>query len=292
MSVVTQFIKPAQIQKLSVFGAKAFKPVTTVAHRFGPEILTATGIVGGVTSGILAARATLKLEAIVELTQSSIEAAESPREAAKARLEGILAIAKLYGPSVTLGAASIGAILGAHGIMRKRNVALVAAYKAIETSFEQYRKRVAEQIGEEREGDIRRGFVDEKVKDENGTTKKVTHVDPNTISQYVKFFDETNDMWSKTPEYNMYFLKSEQNYLNDMLHARGHVFLNEAYDRLHFDRTKAGSVVGWFLDKDNDNFIDFGIYDFESAKAREFVNGIERSVMLDFNVDGVIIDKI
>ena len=128
---------------------------------------------------------------------------------------------------------------------------------------------------------------------EDGTesTVKTTMniIDPNTISDYSRIFDECNTSWSKSPEHNLVFLKQQQNYANDLLKSRGHLFLNEVYDMLGFPRTQAGQIVGWVYDEKNpigDNFVDFGIYNLDSERARAFVNGYERSILLDFNVDG------
>ena len=91
------------------------------------------------------------------------------------------------------------------------------------------------------------------------------------------------------------FLRAQQQYANDKLIAQGHLFLNEVYDMLGLPRTKAGAIVGWVYDDNNavgDNFVDFGIYDVHRETARDFVNGYERSILLDFNVDGVIYDLI
>jgi len=207
-------------------------------------------------------------------------------------LHGAVDISKLYGPTITLGLSSIACIIAAHGIMNRRAVALTAAYKALESTFAEYRNRVIEQIGEKREEDIRMGTKTVEITDENGKTKKITSVDPNGISPYAKFFDEHSDNWSKTPEYNLLFLKAQQNYANDLLHARGHVFLNEVYDMIGVPRTSAGQVVGWVISKDGDNFIDFGIYDHWNNEKHLFVNGLEASILLDFNVDGVVYDRI
>jgi hypothetical protein len=85
------------------------------------------------------------------------------------------------------------------------------------------------------------------------------------------------------------FLQCQQNYFNQQLKARGHVFLNEIYDAIGLERSKAGTIVGWVTDGNGDGYIDFGM--FEDA-SRRFINGIEPSILLDFNVDGVIYDLI
>ena len=91
------------------------------------------------------------------------------------------------------------------------------------------------------------------------------------------------------------FLKQQMNYANDVLKKRGYVFLNEVYEMLGIPKTKAGKIVGWIYDEKNpigDNFIDFGIYNENREKNRDFVNGYERVILLDFNVDGDILDMI
>lgn len=276
-----------------------------VAQKYSPEILTAVGVVGTVTSAVMASRATLKLEPIIDSTKSGVEDIRSRRndtdhsesDYAKdlAYIYTINAkdLVKLYGPSITLGIASIGCLVGAQGVLKKRNIALAAAYKTVEHSFSEYRKRVISEFGEEKDREYRVPVTKTSLTSkETGKVKTVEHINPNNISGYARFFDELSQHWTKTPEYNLLFLRCQQNWANDMLQARGHLFLNEVYDALGLPRSKAGSVVGWVLGKNGDNFVDFGIYDFENEKAREFVNGVERSILLDFNVDGVIYDLI
>lgn len=295
------------LEILKKSGVKVAGRGLLLVKKHSPEILTAVGITGVVVSAVMASKATLKLEPVVEKVKNGKDEAKSMledemfpeydkdrhnKEVARVYVKGALDLSKLYGPSVTLGLSSIACIIGAHGIMRKRNVALAAAYKAVETSFTEYRKRVIAELGEEREEDIHIGRQQVEVVDENGKKTKVTKVDPNGISAYARFFDEYSENWSKTPEYNLLFLKAQQNYANDLLHARGHVFLNEVYDMIGIPRSQAGQVVGWVISKDGDNFIDFGVYDFNNAGSHLFVNGHEQSILLDFNVDGVIYDLI
>lgn len=112
------------------------------------------------------------------------------------------------------------------------------------------------------------------------------------FSQYAKIFDDSCIGWTKDSEYNMHFLKSLQDYCNDKLKSKGHLFLNEVYDILGFPRTKAGAVVGWVYDEKNpigDNFVDFGLFD---ESNNDFINGFKNTAILDFNVDGDILNYI
>lgn len=287
-----------------------------VLRKYSPEILMGTGVVGIVTSTVLACRATLKVDSVLieaEEKKDKIEAAKEKfgeekyseadykKDLQIVKVQTGVEFVKLYAPAVTLGIVSIGCMLGAHGIMKKRNVALMAAYKLVEGSFKDYRRRVIEDLGAEKDLEYKTGIKRDAVErtemaytDDNGdkheaVTKKFNTRDPNQYSEYARFYDEGCINWSKTPEHNMYFLKAQQNFVNDLLHSRGHVFLNEVYDVLGIPRSQAGSIVGWVLSKDSDNYIDFGIYDFLNGN---FVNGYETNILLDFNVDGVIWDKI
>lgn len=283
-----------------------------LAKKYAPEILTTVGIVGGVTSAVMASRATLKLEPVVAkleegldtvkelkviaLADGEFDQRQHTKDVVRVYARGTFDIVKLYGPSVSLGIASIACVVSAHGIMRQRNAALIGAYKILEHSYSEYRKRVIEEFGEDKDRDYRLGLFDEEVVDEEtGKKKKVTRQDPNAISQHARFFDEGNINWDKRPEWNQVFLISQQNHANDILHARGHIFLNEVYDMLGLEHSQSGALIGWVMDRDEDvfdSFVDFGIFDPSSMKAREFVNLQERSILLNFNVGGVIFDKI
>ena len=286
-------------------------------QKHSPEILAGVGVVGTVASAVMACKATLKLDDILEEckeTRDKIkEVAENPRyekeyspEDAKKDLtvnytQTAVKIAKLYAPAVILGSASLGCLLASNDILRKRNAALSAAYMTVDKSFKEYRSRVTERFGEEVEKEIRYGIkameVETTVVNEDGSettiTEQIKTMDPNLYSDYARFFDEASPNWQNDPEYNLMFLKAQQQYANDLLKAKGRLFLNEVYDMLGIDRSKAGQVVGWVYNPENptgDNFVDFGIYDMSKERVRAFVNGYETNILLDFNVDGNIWD--
>ena len=289
-----------------------------VVQKHSPEILTAVGIIGFGATIVTACTATLKVDDILTEHKEQIEkinaVAEDPeyqdqyseKDVVKDKtivyIQTGVKMAKNYLPTITLGALSIGCILSAHNILSKRNVALLAAYKASEEAFANYRGNVRKELGEEKDRQFLYGLektkVEEIVTDDKGKKKKIKkEVELPTgqiASQYARYFDECNPNWTKDPEQNRYFITCVQNMLNDRLRSVGHVFLNEAYEALGFKHSSAGAVVGWVYDPANgkDNYIDFNIFDEESFTKREFVNGYERSILLDFNVDGVIYDLI
>jgi Family of unknown function (DUF6353) len=275
-------------------------------QKSSPQTLFSLGVVGMVGSTVLACRATLKMETIVEEAKEKLDVArmlehddysekDRGRDISLIYFQTGIRIIRVYGPAVVVGGASIAALTSSHTILSRRNAALTVAYGALERGFNEYRARVVEKYGEEQDRDFRYGTRQEQIEDpKTGKTKMVTRVSLNEPSIYARFFDSYSTSWSKEPEYNLIFLKCQQNYANDLLRSRGHVFLNEVYDMCGIPRSKAGAVVGWLLSPngETDNFINFGVFDGRDGPARDFVNGIEGAILLDFNVDGVIYDKI
>ena len=298
---------------------RTFNRVGFQFKKHSPEILIAAGVVGTVTSAVMACKATTKLNDILEESKETIEqihyATEHPEELPKeytpedgkkdlaiVYTQSAIKVAKLYAPSVILGALSITAILSSNNILRKRNVALAAAYTAVDKSFKEYRSRVVDRFGKELDRELRYNIkakeieetvIDEKTGEEKTVKKTIDVIDPNNISEFAVIYDDGCIGWEKDPELNKMFLLRQQNYANDLLKSKGHLFLNEVYDMIGIPRTKAGQVVGWIYDEKNpvgDNFVDFGIIDIHKERNRAFMNGYEKNVLLDFNVDGNILN--
>ena len=286
-------------------------------RKYSPEILAGVGVVGVIASTVMACKATIKLNDILAESKEQLEqiktVAVDPAYADKyteddakkdttiTYVQTGVKVAKLYAPSVILCTSSLGCLLASNNILRKRNAALSAAYMTVDKSFKEYRRRVAERFGDEVEKEIRYNIkakeivtVDEEGNEVKETVKVMEGADnPTTYSDYARFFDESCPAWQNDPEYNLTFLRAQQQYANDLLKAQGRLFLNDVYKMLGIDITKAGQVVGWIYDPDcpvGDNFVDFGIYDMSKERVRAFVNGYEPNILLDFNVDGNIWD--
>jgi len=283
--------------------------LTTKKH--APELLVGTGVVTFVGTVVLGAKATLKVDTILEDHKDMIETVKHGREVfpeeeyndKDLQQDMIITyaktstrLAKLYAPTITLGLVSVSCFLTAHHIMKGRNLALVAAYKTVESQFSKYRERVVDTYGEDIDRDFKNGIRHEKITviDENGKKKKIMTetIDPNGLSEYAVIFNESSSpMWSRTPGGNMLFLKYQQEHANNILKSRGHVFLNEVYEWLGMPHTKAGAIVGWVLEN-GDDYIDFGTYELNSETDVYDSYKKEADVVLDFNVDGVVYDLI
>ena len=273
--------------------------------KHSPEILIFGGIVGMVGATVLACKETRKLDETLEKGKNEIakvkenpEAETYKRDLTFAYIHHGARVVKLYSPAILMGGASISAVLSGHSILRKRNLAMAAAYSAIDEGFKKYRERVVEEFGEEVDKRMRFGGKEEEIEvvetDDKGKekTKKVKGVTYADCSDYARFFDCGSIKWTKNADANLFTLKQLERYANECLEARGHLFLNEVYDMLDIPRTRAGSVVGWILGEGNQNYVSFNIYDINDEAKRRFVNGLEENILLDFNVDGMIYDKI
>lgn len=282
-----------------------------VAKKNSPHIFFAAGVVGVVTSAVLACRATLKLEDTLDEIKEDLYDAKNARQVALGQGEVLSeteekkallrvyaksagSVAKLYGPSVIVGAASIGALTGSHVQMTRRNSALTATVALVSQAYDEYRERVREELGEEKERDLHNGVKTEK-RTIDGKKVDVKVLD-GTGSSPTTFVFNQQSSWNWKPDAycNRTFLECQQNWANTRLQLRGHLILNELLTSLGMEETSAGCILGWIYDKncaaDGDNYVDFGI--FTSEKNFEFVNGSEFDVLLDFNVDGVVWDKI
>lgn len=288
-------------------------------RKHSPEILIATGVVGTVVSAVMACRATTKLSTILDKVSEDIEAVHdvesnadfaeqyTPEDAKKDTaiiyVHAAKDLVKLYAPSVALGVVSIAGILTSHKLMVKRNMALAAAYVTIDKSFKEYRHRVMERFGENIDRELRYNIkareIEETITDENGKKKKVKKTvevaGPLGYSDYARFFDESSRYWEKNGEYNMMFLRAQQSRANDMLRSRGFLFLNEVYRMLGIKETIAGQSVGWVYDESGssigDNYVDFNIMELDMEAQENPDEEPERVIILDFNVDGSIMDR-
>lgn len=306
---------------------KLSRSIHKVGFKFkkhSPEILTGAGIVCVVASTVMACKATTKLSAILDETKEQTDQIhgyvenngysekytenDEKKDLAIVYTKSCVNVAKLYGPSILVGVLGVTSILAGNNVLRKRNVALTAAYTAVDSSFKKYRERVVERFGEAVDRELKNNARKEEVEvvetDENGETKTVKKtayvVNPSDISEYARFFEEytvddkgnriKNTYWVSDNEYNLFFLKKAESFANDKLRINGYLFLNEVYEMLGIPKTKAGQVVGWVYDEKNpvgDNYVDFGLYK-DNLSYSDFVNGYDPAILLDFNVDGNI----
>ena len=297
-----------------------------------PTIMIVGAAIGGVTAAVLACKATIKAQDILNEHNTAVKTIHTTKEQIEQGViqldEGEsytekdyknditttyvqtgLKLAKVYAPAVTLGAVSLGCMFGSHHIMSKRNASLTAAYIALDKAFEEYKSRVSDRFGsrvqEELEHNIKAVELESKSANEQGveeTIKEYKDIAMQHTSPYTCIFDETVDTWQPDNMMNRNYLFLMEQSANKRLRIQGHLFLNDVLASLGTHggvtlKTPEGQIVGWIYDPNDptrQSHVDFGVTNYvEGDEAlNSFINGGERSVMLRFNCDGPIIDKI
>ena len=320
------------MSKLTIMNkvSRSVHKVGFVFKKHSPEILLAAGIVGGVGAAVMACKATLKVNEVLDEAKENIDkihvaTEQGETEAGKeytqedsnkdlgiVYLQTGIKLTKLYGPAIILGGLSIASVLTSNKILKTRNLALAAAYTAVDKGFKEYRGRVVERFGEaidkELRYDIKAKDVEVVEVDEQGNEKSVKATIKSSgydgYSEYARYFEQytrdskgntvLNSCWQQNNEYNMIFLKAQERYANELLQARGMLFLNEVYRMLGIPESQAGQIVGWIYDDsiehEGNNFVDFGLHK-DPLGYSDFVYGNDNGILLDFNVDGNIWDK-
>lgn len=301
--------------KLAEKGLAKLGTTGLALKKHAPDILLATGIVSVGGGVVMACKATIKAETVMAERHAKLE---TVKEALEGQTSGDVAysekeaeedvklinaqtaieVVKLYIPAGGLLMLGILNIVAAHNVQKNRLAALAAGYNGLLMSFAEYRKRVVDEQGEDKDLEYLYGTVDAEVLDVKTVKGKekeeivpVKAFDKNGLSIYARVFDDANNEWTKDPTYNLHFLKSQQTVANQIFKDRGYIFLNEVYTMLGFDPVPFGQLVGW-MKGIGDDFVDFGIYDERNREARDFVNAREKCIWLDFNVDGVIYEMI
>lgn len=281
--------------------------LSTKTH--SPTILFVSGAVGVVATAVLTAKATMQLEEVLADAERNLDVAERVHASGKLsdedyrrmtiylRMKTYGNVGKLYGPAALCCVASIASLAGGHVILSRRNLALTAAYSAVSRGFDEYRKRVVAEYGPDKDREFRYGAEYKQVIEETDTgpqERTLTRVNTKTgQSVYSRFFGIGNKEWDPNQEYNIIFLRQRQLMANDMLRAHGFLVLNDVYDLLGLEKSSAGAVVGWLYDGTGDGYVDFGIWeDKDMTRLHNFVTGRDEMILLDFNVDGPIYQKI
>lgn len=270
-----------------------------------PTLMFGLGVAGVVATALLTARATLRLEDTLDDHASSNEIIKAAHKHDPSRTDTdlkrdltvntaktVFAVGRLYAPAVICGAASIGLLTGSHITLQRRNAGLTAAYVTMAQGFEEYRARVREEAGDQKDLEYMYGSDTKEIYSEGKKGEPIVErvKIAGEAHGYARFFNEKNSNWNPTPDYNLVWLRAKQKQLTERLNAQGYLFLNDVYDELEFDRIPDGQVLGWVADAHRrgtgDGFVDFGIWaDDQMDRFIEYLNGHENELLLQFNID-------
>lgn len=277
-----------------------------------PELLVGVGIAGVIVSAAIACKATLKAEAVMKETKETLDKIEECKETVDSEkyseadykkdlrlvyLQTCVKMAKIYAPAAIIGVMSITCILAGHDILKKRNIAINAAYSAAAKSFSDYSERVREELGEDADRRFRYNIKKKETEvteiNENGeevTVKKEADTsDYDGRSGTARWMDDCKNVDGKDLEYKLWKIKCYETTCNQLLRSRGYLFLNEVYEALGLPITSDGQILGWIYNDrcpNGDNYVDFGLQEV----MRD--GDSETSYLLDFNIDGNILNEI
>ena len=292
----------------------------TFCKQNSAEILLIGGTIGVVAGTVMACKATLKAETIMEnykmkkceiemcLADPEIDEKIYNETAAKEDLKNLtiqtaVKMIKCYAPAVILETFSIGTIFASNHIMQQRNAALAASCAAVEAAYKKYREKVVEKYGKEVDDEFYYGTKTE--------TKKITTTDPETgektkttesktylqeeygCSPYAVLFDSSAIEFYQDDATNMFMLKNREKEATVRLRANGMLTLNDVYEMIGVKPTDIGLTHGWIFEKDNpdgDNEVKFDlrhVYVKDPYSERE-----ERAILIDFNCDGFVYGRV
>lgn len=298
---------------------RAAGKVGLVLSKHSPAMLSVIGGVGVVATAVLASQETLRVKEVVEPHVENLELISATLEDESKQYSDQDALhdrtviytrlgrdlLKLYAPALVVGVLTIASIAASHRISAKRIAGLTAAYGALDQSYRRYRGRVEQALGEEGMKELDTKIREQAKKDIAERRKPDADIseigdsifDLAGASQYAVLYDENAATWNKNRNLSTSILRAQENYANDLLNCRGYVMLNEVYAGLGLPQTSAGSVVGWIRKDDGgaDGYITFGDWDANYFDdIYKDVDGVceARRWILDFNVDGVIWDRI
>lgn len=232
---------------------KLLKDVQNGLKKHSPEILTAVGIVGMVTTTIMAVKATPKAMKLIDDKKEELEL--KPDESLTP-VETVKTAWKPFVPVVVTGVASMACIVGASSLHVKRNAALMTAYQISTTALNEFKEKAVETIGEEKVKE-----VTEKIKSD----KKEKLTNPSDgHNTYIINTDE--EILIKEPLSNQVFrstmMEVEQKALSVSKRiikgSEYSISLNEFLAELHLKPTPIGDDIGWNVDHDIDITFDDG----------------------------------
>lgn len=292
------------------------KTAWAVAYNNRAKIETAVGmglVIFGTAKVISKAREACELADELDMRNRHIHLKdangdwESKKERSK-EVRGVVKYAvveygKIYGPWVGAELAGLGLILLSDVTQNNEIATLTAAVSTYATTLNTVKERVIADQGEEKWQEYLLGPQVKTVEvQEDGTVIEKTEplANPNAgvnLPPHCYIWDEWNapSMWTKDPVKNRTLLEDHLRWLNLRLHKseKGYLLKNEVLDDFGLERTKDGWTAGIFAkDKDgNDNYLDIGL-EAKNPQAQAFRDGIEPSIILQFNFEDNIIDRL
>ena len=219
--------------------SKVVNDIRNSIKKNSPEILTGIGIAGMVTTTVLAVRATPKAIQLIE--QKRWEESDRDDVPELTPIETIKCTWKCYIPAFVTGSFSVACLVTANKASVRRSAALATAYSLSETALKDYRRKVVETMGEEKDVEVREAIVKDKMEQDPVTNKEVIIIDGSGVLCYDtytgRYFESSKDVITKA-----------ENTLNREVRDSMYVSLNDFYYEIGLKPIKDGDDIGWNID--------------------------------------------
>ena len=215
-----------------------------VVNENSPAILTAIGVAGTITTAFLAGKAAVKandriLEDMVRRDMYNTKHGERALEEPTPKEKFLLTWDCFIPPALTC-TTTIAAIVLSNRIGTRRTAAMAAAYSLSERAFTEYKEKVYETIGKNKERKIQDEIAQDQV------LRNPPRSDMIVVGSDVIFHEAFTGRYFRS---NMEDVKQAVNRINHHMINNFSADLNDFYDFVGLDRTDMGDLLGWNSDK-------------------------------------------
>lgn len=215
------------------------KNVQKFAIDNSPTLLTAAAVTGTVLTAVLAGKSAIRAAQILDQARIHAEHQKLPP------LEGrdyVQLTWREFAPPVLTGCLTIVCIIGANQIGSRRYAALAAAGAITEQTFDIYKQKVVEKLGEKKERAVRDEIAQDEVRD-------------NPVRDAQIIIAAGGDVLCRDSLSGRYFqsdiatMRRAENETNSQINNDFYASLSDFYKRIGLSQTRMSEELGWNSDK-------------------------------------------
>jgi hypothetical protein len=201
-------------------------------------LLTGAGVAGTVATAVLSGRASFKAALILK-DREEVKYSLNPDEFTL--VEKAKMVWPMYIPTVGLGAVTITSIIFSNRISAREAAALATAYGLSERAFSEYKEKVVEKLGQNKETAVRDEIAQDRVKANPVNTREVILAGTGEVLCYDLL---TGRYFMSSVEK----IKRAENNVNYDIVNHDSATLSRFYDEIGLSPTPYSDSVGWDID--------------------------------------------
>lgn len=216
-----------------------------VSEDNAPAILTGFGMAGTVATAYFTGRGAFQAAAVLAEDDRNREIFEKENPgviAPRTLKESVRLTWRLYVPAAGAGCVTVGCIYYANRISSKRLAALAAAYTIAEKANSEYKEKVLEMLGKDKEEKVRAAVQQDRIDRDPDLDGMI---DSDLEDGRVRCKDAYTGRYFRS---TMEDIKSAQNAINYQILHHNYASLTDFYTQLCLEKTKESDEVGWSSD--------------------------------------------